>query len=141
MHTKYATSMVLIGCQLDGSSYEDNTPSFVRNIIVSTMLFASFLCWASVIRACSHLGYLVGTVEFKEKESLINGGLGGANDSSVEAGDYSEVDVDIPLEMRRLISAMLISFHLGFRFMFISIGKGMKTCLNNHIINTMLLTN
>ena len=32
-----------------------------------------------------------------------------------------DVDIDIPNEMRGLISMMLLCFNLGFRFMFISI--------------------
>ncbi len=39
----------------------------VRAIILTILLFASFLCWACVIRHASHLGYMVGTLGYVDK--------------------------------------------------------------------------
>ena len=42
----------------------------VRSIILAILLFGSFLCWANVIRHASHLGYLIGTLDFEDKMDL-----------------------------------------------------------------------
>ena len=39
----------------------------IRSIIIMILMFASFLCWANVVRLCSVLGYLVGTMQYSEK--------------------------------------------------------------------------
>jgi hypothetical protein len=39
----------------------------VRSIIITLMLFSSFLCWANVIRVSSLLGYYIGTLKYSEK--------------------------------------------------------------------------
>lgn len=42
----------------------------VRAVILSTLLFSSFLCWAGTIRYANHLGFSVGTLDLKIKEVL-----------------------------------------------------------------------
>ena len=42
----------------------------VRAVILSTLLFSSFLCWAGTIRYANHLGFSVGTLDLKIKEAL-----------------------------------------------------------------------
>ena len=42
----------------------------VRAVILSTLLFSSFLCWAGTIRYANHLGFSVGTLDMKIKEVL-----------------------------------------------------------------------
>lgn len=57
-----------------------------RSIILAILLFASFLCWANVIRHASHLGYLIGTLDFEDKMDLeVLDHLSGHN-SSVTSG-------------------------------------------------------
>lgn len=38
----------------------------VRSIIISALMFASFLAWANVIRLCSSMGYMLGTMQYAE---------------------------------------------------------------------------
>ena len=35
----------------------------VRSLVIMTLMFSSFLCWVNVIRLCSVLGYLIGTMQ------------------------------------------------------------------------------
>lgn len=42
----------------------------VRAVILSALLFSSFLCWAGTIRYANHLGFSVGTLDLKIKEVL-----------------------------------------------------------------------
>lgn len=39
----------------------------VRSLIIMALMFSSFFCWANVIRCCSTLGYLIGTMQYSEK--------------------------------------------------------------------------
>lgn len=38
----------------------------VRSIVMSTLLFCSFLCWACTIRFVSHLGYNLGSLSYEQ---------------------------------------------------------------------------
>eukprot|EP00981_Chlorochromonas_danica_P007547 scaffold1769_cov164-Ochromonas_danica.AAC.20 len=38
----------------------------VRSIVMSTLLFCSFLCWACTIRYVSHLGYNLGSLSYEQ---------------------------------------------------------------------------
>lgn len=82
-------------------SYDINGVSGVRAIILATLLFCSFLNWASVIRCVSHLGYLMGT---------------SANDEDDERVGETYVE-----RMGSLANNMTYHFTLGFRFIFVSI--------------------
>lgn len=42
----------------------------VRTIILAVLLFCSFLCWASVCRHASHLGYMFGTMSYIDKTQI-----------------------------------------------------------------------
>ena len=42
----------------------------VRAVILSSLLFSSFLCWAGTIRYANHLGFSIGTLDLKIKEVL-----------------------------------------------------------------------
>jgi uncharacterized membrane protein len=39
----------------------------VRSIVITILMFASFLAWANVIRLCSVLGYMIGTIQYSER--------------------------------------------------------------------------
>lgn len=39
----------------------------LRSIILMSLLFGSFVCWANVVRIGSVLGYLIGTMQYSEK--------------------------------------------------------------------------
>ncbi|RYG94789.1 DUF599 family protein, partial [archaeon] len=43
-------------------------------IIISTLLFSSFLCWASVIRYANHIGFLIGTLSYEVATTNQNSG-------------------------------------------------------------------
>ena len=50
-----------------------NTPALlmkdqVRAVILSILLFSSFLCWANTIRYANHLSFSIGALEFQIKE-------------------------------------------------------------------------
>lgn len=50
-----------------------NTPALlmkdqVRALILSILLFSSFLCWANTIRYANHLAFCIGALEFQIKE-------------------------------------------------------------------------
>ena len=40
----------------------------VRAVILSILLFSSFLCWANTIRYANHLAFSIGALEFQIKE-------------------------------------------------------------------------
>ena len=100
-----------------------------RVIILATLLFLSFLCWTNVIRYSNHLGFVIGTMEYKAKKeaeerrirasidleasSDVMGSLDGGQDS-IEIRDLLE-------ESKFMAHLMLFSFSLGFRFMYMSI--------------------
>ena len=50
---------------------EESMQVKIRSLILATLLMISFLCWATVIRCASHLGYFVGALKFREKEPHI----------------------------------------------------------------------
>jgi hypothetical protein len=68
----------------------------IRIIILGLTLFISFLCWASTIRAASHLGYLTGVLGFSdshpdEKSEIIRSEkTGGADDTSLKIDQIKE---------------------------------------------------
>ncbi len=76
------------------NSYEDSnksTRSKVRNIILAVILFASFLCWANVIRLASHLGYMIGTLDYVDKVDLahLSDKQTGGTNGAAAVGDVS----------------------------------------------------
>lgn len=57
------------------NEYDADTQSMrknVRAVILTILLFASFLCWACVIRNASHLGYMVGTLGYTDKKVTVD---------------------------------------------------------------------
>jgi uncharacterized membrane protein len=105
----------------------------VRVVILGAVLLLSFLCWASVIRTSSHLGYFLGALEFHDKEikriaaersareaetGLIS------NDINSAIGQLDGSTNEALVECRSLLTIMLISFSFGFRFMFMAIPFG-----------------
>ncbi len=55
----------------DALDVEDATHRFrVRSLILAVLLFSSFLCWASVIRHASHLGYMIGTMGYDDPNHM-----------------------------------------------------------------------
>jgi uncharacterized membrane protein len=133
------------------NSYGSDTRTYmqVRTVILAAFLMCSFLCWASVIRGASHLGYLIGTPIGAERDQLLEqqhkleeeATGGNTSPSSLYAKDKSAqgiIDLEatgsaensdtseaLPAntvaESRAMIKLMMISFSLGFRFLFVSI--------------------
>ena len=83
-----------------------------RGIILSILLICSFLAFASVIRAASHLGYQIGTMYQTNESDDIENKKKTDNDTS---------ELDIVKDSNRMISVMIVSFNLGFRFLYVSI--------------------
>mmetsp|Transcript_22302 Transcript_22302/g.37309 ORF Transcript_22302/g.37309 Transcript_22302/m.37309 type:complete len:305 (-) Transcript_22302:206-1120(-) len=52
------------------NEYENvhGTPRQIRSIIIMSCLFASFLCWANVIRLASQTGFLLGSMQHLENQ-------------------------------------------------------------------------
>jgi hypothetical protein len=50
------------------NNYENisDQPGQARAIVISVCMFASFLCWANTIRLGSHLGFLIGTLQYTD---------------------------------------------------------------------------
>eukprot|EP01031_Cornospumella_fuschlensis_P035665 gene35665-43256_t len=111
-----------------------------RAIIISTLLFCSFLCWASVIRYANHIGFLIGTLSYELAiENQSSGPTNEARDlnatvqcdsdqHTVEETEeemakqkrikrYAKVDENCRKNIRRL----MVAFSLGFRFMFVAL--------------------
>jgi hypothetical protein len=96
----------------------------VRNIIISTFLFCSFLNFASVIRSSSHLGYLLGSSSDDITDELVG-------------ETYQE-------QMGNLANNIVFHFNIGFRFIFMSIpfallSAGVTTLLISSVIMIVFL--
>lgn len=101
-------------------SYDISSASGVRAIILSALLFSSFLNWASVIRCVSHLGYLMGASATDEDDERVG-------ESYVE-------------RMGSLANNMTYHFTLGFRFIFVSIPFALFSAgVTAMLISTVLL--
>jgi Protein of unknown function, DUF599 len=69
---------ILVSIFVGGSAFQYgflflNTPTTsareqARALILSTLLFSSFLCWAGTIRYANHLAFSIGALDFKIKE-------------------------------------------------------------------------
>ena len=96
-----------------------------RQTIVSILLMLSFLGFASVIRAASHLGYQLGTLSIRDVAP--SGGLS----NNIQVSQVDEIDLEednkkddqdnILKESNRMAAVMIVSFNLGFRFMYIAV--------------------
>jgi uncharacterized membrane protein len=100
---------------LNGLESSSNVWQICRVVILATLLFSSFFCWANVIRSASHLGYYIGTIGETLPLQIVEEGRG----SSLAVKDDGGFDTDE--EAIRLVKSMLICFSLGFRFLFVSI--------------------
>ena len=97
-----------------------------RGIILSILLICSFLAFASVIRAASHLGYQIGTMynhqtlhTIPSPDNIAYNELDDIENKKKIGDDTSEFDV--VKDSNRMISVMIVSFNLGFRFLYVSI--------------------
>lgn len=75
------------------TSFRDLTSTVgrIRHIILSVFLFLSFLCWTSVIRSASHLGYLTGVLSYESSQSIPT-----SND--IETAQHMTVDQEVTNE-------------------------------------------
>ena len=97
-----------------------------RQIILSVLLMLSFLGFASVIRAASHLGYQLGTLYKKTIHSevssdTISDSIQDIDLENNKKNDDASDEINILTESNRMVAVMIISFNLGFRFMYIAI--------------------
>ena len=72
--------------------------------IVGVFLIFSFLCWANVIRSCSHLGYVIGILSFLDPLALVTSST---QDSSTST--LLEIDVKM-VESNRLLNSVFLHF-------------------------------
>jgi len=123
----------------------------VRAILVSTLLFCSFLSWVCVIRLASHMGFMVGTFFQMKKEVekyanqedtamsrqvssiscdfSVSAASNDPLDSSYErvsAKDNQNINAGTMMDKHfnsssKMLRQMFSYFHFGFRFMFLSI--------------------
>jgi hypothetical protein len=133
---------------INAYSHQSRLVIKMRTIIVSSLLFLSFLSWASVIRAASHLGYITSVLSYdapsiaspqSADHSIMDSGLEeGEIDMNREKADQENQRSNLRIQETHLMSTMLISFRfslyppssiqspslffsLGFRFIFVSI--------------------
>jgi hypothetical protein len=96
-----------------------------RGIILSILLICSFLAFASVIRAASHLGYQIGTMYNQTVHAVPSPDTIAYNESddieNKKKIDNDTSEIDIVKDSNRMISVMIVSFNLGFRFLYVSI--------------------
>ena len=117
----------------------------IRTVILSVILFLSFLSWASVLRSSSHLGYMTGVLKYHEPyevdqdQGLASHTLSEPSPANNENSNFrgGQVDIDVycsdydtlltmqeqqrMCHERSLMYMLVVSFSLGFRFLFISI--------------------
>jgi uncharacterized membrane protein len=123
----------------------------IRAVILSILLFSSFLSWAGTIRYANHLAFTIGALDFRikeiqvrdalEAERNIESGVERAGDSNgneaarlvaphsscfpfnlFHASDSQQCTVgDIVDSLNEQCVSMLSCFNLGFRFLFVSI--------------------
>lgn len=109
---------------LGDSSNSYNLVDKTRQVILSILLMLSFLGFASVIRAASHLGYQLGTIYKKalrhEPSSDTIQVLDEIDLENSKKDDDSD-DINIVKESNQMAAVMIISFNLGFRFMYIAV--------------------
>ena len=115
----------------------------IRTVILSVILFLSFLAWASVLRSSSHLGYMTGVLKYHEPheidqdDDLVSHTL--SDPSNNQNSDFRDRQADFDVycsdyeallnsqeqqrmsHERSLMYMLVVSFSLGFRFLFISI--------------------
>jgi uncharacterized membrane protein len=106
-------------------------PSKVRAIVLGITLICSFLAFASCIRSSSHLAYFVGALEYhdkaaeEERAANMEGNVANGEISSEahekNAARIEDESEDVWEEIKSMMRLLLISFNLGFRFLFISI--------------------
>ncbi|RYG95795.1 DUF599 family protein, partial [archaeon] len=72
-------------------------------IIISTLLFSSFLCWASVIRYANHIGFLIGTLSYEVATTNHNSEATADASSRLRFDSYeTELDDNAKAKQKRL---------------------------------------
>ena len=110
-----------------------------RALILSALFFASFLCYASTMRNANHLAYMIEIYDIQEKELELersNELLKESNPLSIINNRSSSIignDPHHPLSwtgndpkkfvnaQEKMYMSMMLSYTLGFRFLFLSI--------------------
>jgi ABC-type transport system involved in Fe-S cluster assembly fused permease/ATPase subunit len=97
------------------NSYKDALLFYskLRIAILSSFLFLSFLFWASVIRLASHLGYLIGTMEYNSnvevelevENGIINSRINESSKLLPTLNKFHKLD-----EAERMIKNLVFSF-------------------------------
>eukprot|EP01038_Epipyxis_sp_PR26KG_P006989 gene6989-9551_t len=111
------------------NSYKDSNDivSNVRIGVLSVFLFFSFLCWASVIRLASHLGYLLGVADINQSGSEMKQTYYQSNHNSHDnekkllITENSNNHVNSLAEAQRMMTSLVLFYSLGFRFIFVAI--------------------
>ena len=64
------SSLTFAWNSLDAASVTSVYNEQIRHVIISTLLFCSFLNWANTIRYATHLGFIVGTLKLSHTEII-----------------------------------------------------------------------
>jgi hypothetical protein len=88
---------------------DDQPREKVRSIILSTLLFSSFLCWVFVIRSSAHLGYMIAAVQqFSNVKAPATATAPAASD--IEAAVNSELkeeELHVQTERKEAVAASM----------------------------------
>ena len=129
---------ILVAIFVGGSSFQyaflvmnsvtdiSDSKTNARAIILAVLLFLSFLCWTGVIRYANHLGFVIGTMEYKaKKESEERAKV--TSDIEAKGTDLIATNLDndelrdLLEESKFMVHRMLTNFSLGFRFLYMAI--------------------
>ena len=101
----FQTAVSIIGKYSSQTSDIDK----VQVLITSICLFLSFLCWTSVIRCASHLGYQTGVIS--NNYTKLSKHLVGKHDAESEVLEVSDAKINMMFENEtHLMTVMFLSF-------------------------------
>jgi hypothetical protein len=80
----------------------------VRSIILSALLFSSFLCWVFVIRSSAHLGYMIAALQQLPKGKVLAAATAVADIEAVVVSELKEEeDPHIQTERKQVVTASM----------------------------------
>ena len=105
-------SFTLSAAALGAASAADGAPARARALLQASLLTASFLNFALVIRCAAYAGYLIGSATSPQPLAAAEEGEGGEGGGSC---------ADPLHELTTLLHMQAVHFSLGFRFIYCSI--------------------
>jgi hypothetical protein len=89
---------------------DDQHREKMRTIILSILLFASFLCWVFVIRSAAHLGYMIAAIQQLPKVQVHESAVKTCDIEAVMDGEVKEVTYQcsaVESERKQVITASM----------------------------------